>query len=145
MAKIIAFHSFRDSSGKSNIAVNLTVLMAAAGWRVGVVDADLHAPCLHTLFGVPEGEIRYSLNDYLYGRCTIGAPRLVLVVNKAPPDAVPLEIQRRVAQVCGSEVAAVLPFSEEMAALANTGVFVLHYGDHPLTKQLRQVMVHLLG
>ena len=35
MAKIIAIHSFRGGTGKSNITANLAALVALAGHRVG--------------------------------------------------------------------------------------------------------------
>jgi MinD-like ATPase involved in chromosome partitioning or flagellar assembly len=67
MAKIVAVHSFRHGTGKSSLAVNLAVLMAVAGKRVGIIDAALKAPSAHILLGVNEADTRYTLNDYLWG------------------------------------------------------------------------------
>jgi non-specific protein-tyrosine kinase len=42
-----------DGDGKTTVAANLAVSMALAGGRVVLVDADLRAPALHEVFGVP--------------------------------------------------------------------------------------------
>ena len=71
MAKIISIHSFRRGTGKSNLVANMAALLAAEGRRVGAVDTDLQSPSLHILFGMGEGDIGHSLNDYLRGKCDI--------------------------------------------------------------------------
>jgi septum site-determining protein MinD len=87
MAKIISLHSFRRGTGKSNLVANMAALLAAEGQRVGAVDTDLQSPSLHILFGLDEGDIGHSLNDYLRGKCDIEqaayamAPRLSAAVK----------------------------------------------------------------
>jgi MinD-like ATPase involved in chromosome partitioning or flagellar assembly len=71
MSKIISIHSFRGGTGKSNTTANLAALLAAAGHRVGVVDTDIQSPGIHVLFGLAGVQVRHSLNDYLWGRCSI--------------------------------------------------------------------------
>ncbi len=71
MPIIVSIHSYRGGTGKSNCTANLAVLLAAKGWRVGVVDTDIQSPGIHVLFGLDESVIVYSLNDYLWGRCEI--------------------------------------------------------------------------
>jgi len=71
MSKVISIHSFRGGTGKSNTAANVAVLLAAEGQRVGVVDTDLQSPGIHTLFGLNQDAMRYSLNQYLWGGCDI--------------------------------------------------------------------------
>jgi MinD-like ATPase involved in chromosome partitioning or flagellar assembly len=73
MAKIISIHSFRGGTGKSNMAANVATLLAADGQRIGVVDTDIQSPGIHVLFGMSQGTMTRSLNDYLWGRCEIGA------------------------------------------------------------------------
>lgn len=68
---IISVHSFRGGTGKSNLTANLAVMLADAGRRVGVVDTDIQSPGIHVLFGLGETSLRRSLNDYLWGQCTI--------------------------------------------------------------------------
>jgi MinD-like ATPase involved in chromosome partitioning or flagellar assembly len=251
MAKMISIHSFRRGTGKSNVTANITALLAAEGWRVGVVDTDMQSPSLHILFGLDEEETTHSLNDYLWGKCDIeqtahdvtpnlGAdikgqvfltpsstqlseitrvlregydvgllndglrklveglgldvlmvdthaglneetllsialsdalaiilrtdrqdyqgtgimvevarkldvPRMVLIVNEVPSVFDSAEVKARVEQTYNCEVAAVLPFSDEMMALASAGIFVLHYSDHPLTATFKHITARLVA
>lgn len=71
MSQIISIHSFRGGTGKSNTTANLSALLANLGKRVAVVDTDIQSPGVHILFGMQEDEIGYSLNDYLWGNCSI--------------------------------------------------------------------------
>ncbi len=71
MSKIVSIHSFRGGTGKSNTTANLAALLASQGHRVGVVDTDIASPGIHVLFGLGEGEVVHSLNDYLWGKCEI--------------------------------------------------------------------------
>src|SRR6185369_17149147 len=71
MAKIISVHSFRGGTGKSNLTANLAFLAASRGGRVGVIDTDIQSPGVHVLFGLGDGQMGKSLNDYLWGRCGI--------------------------------------------------------------------------
>lgn len=73
MSKIIAIHSFRGGTGKSNIAANLAALLARDGARVGVVDTDIQSPGIHVIFHLDDSELTPSLNDYLWGKCGIEA------------------------------------------------------------------------
>jgi MinD-like ATPase involved in chromosome partitioning or flagellar assembly len=71
MAKIVSIHSFRGGTGKSNTVANTATLLAADGLQVGVIDTDILSPGIHVLFGLEEDRMRYSLNDYLWGKCEI--------------------------------------------------------------------------
>jgi len=71
MARIVSVHSFRGGTGKSNLTANLATLVAEAGYRVGIVDTDIQSPGIHVLFGLEEAQFDRSLNDYLWGNCTI--------------------------------------------------------------------------
>lgn len=48
---IIATHSYRGGTGKSNVTANLALELARSGHRVGVIDTDLPSPGVHILFG----------------------------------------------------------------------------------------------
>jgi len=71
MSKIISVHSFRGGTGKSNTTANVATLLASRGMRVGVIDTDIQSPGIHVLFNLDEGDMRHSLNDYLWGKCEI--------------------------------------------------------------------------
>lgn len=71
MSKIVAIHSFRGGTGKSNTTANLAVLIARAGNRVGIVDTDIHSPGVHVIFGRRPESFTRTLNDYLHGQCSI--------------------------------------------------------------------------
>jgi MinD-like ATPase involved in chromosome partitioning or flagellar assembly len=71
MSKIISIHSFRGGTGKSNTTANLAAILAGGQRRVGVIDTDINSPGIHVLFGLDEDAIKYSLNDYLWGKCEI--------------------------------------------------------------------------
>jgi MinD-like ATPase involved in chromosome partitioning or flagellar assembly len=251
VSKIVSIHSFRGGTGKSNTTANTAVLMAMEGKRVGVIDTDIQSPGIHVLFGMDEKHIKYSLNDYLWGKCEIeeaaydvtsylnanikgkvflipssikageiarvlregydigllndgfqdlidklnldvlvidthpglneetllsiavsdvlaiilrpdnqdyqgtgvtvevarklDVPNMVLIVNKVPqvfnPDAVKAQVEN--AYKC--PVAAVLPHSDEMMALASGGIFSLHYPDHPVTAEYKRLTTTLLA
>lgn len=68
MSKIIAVHSYRGGTGKSNITANLAVAAAQQGYRVGIIDTDLQSPGIHVLFGLNEAVIDKTLNDFLWGQ-----------------------------------------------------------------------------
>ncbi len=71
MSKIISIHSFRGGTGKSNTTANLAALLSMQGKRVGIVDTDIQSPGIHVLFGLDEESLGHSLNDFLWGNCSI--------------------------------------------------------------------------
>jgi MinD-like ATPase involved in chromosome partitioning or flagellar assembly len=72
-------------------------------------------------------------------------PQMMLVVNKVPAVFSGAEVKARVEGAYHAEVAAVLPHSEELMALASAGVFVTRYPDHPITDTLKRVADRLLA
>ncbi|MDX1662149.1 MAG: MinD/ParA family protein [Candidatus Promineifilaceae bacterium] len=69
--KLCAVHSFRRGTGKTTIAANVATLLAVDSLRVALVDINFGAPALHLFFGLTGGELRFTLNDYLWGNCDI--------------------------------------------------------------------------
>lgn len=71
MSRIVSIHSFRGGTGKSNTTANVAARVALTGKRVGVVDTDIQSPGIHVLFGLDELSMGHTLNDYLWGSCSI--------------------------------------------------------------------------
>jgi len=71
MGKIVAIHSFRGGTGKTNISANIAGLLAKIGLKVGLIDTDIQSPGIHVLFGLNEDSIHKTLNDFVWGNCKI--------------------------------------------------------------------------
>lgn len=71
MSIIVSIHSFRGGTGKSNLAANLAGQIALQGKRVAVFDTDIQSPGIHVPFGLDEDRVGLTLNDFLYGKCSI--------------------------------------------------------------------------
>ena len=52
--QIIAVHSGKGGVGKSTVTANLAVSLAKAGYRVGLLDADIHGPSMPKMFHVED-------------------------------------------------------------------------------------------
>ena len=51
---VIAIHSGKGGVGKSTVTANLAVALAKAGYRVGLLDADIHGPSMPKMFHVED-------------------------------------------------------------------------------------------
>ncbi len=54
VARVIAVASTKGGVGKSTVAANLALALAAGGRPVGLLDADVYGPSVPLLFGAPE-------------------------------------------------------------------------------------------
>jgi MinD-like ATPase involved in chromosome partitioning or flagellar assembly len=71
MPKVVSIHSYRGGTGKSNFTANLATTVALQGHRVGVVDTDVPSPGIHNLFCLEPEQTNHTLNNYLWGECSI--------------------------------------------------------------------------
>ncbi|WP_054680428.1 polysaccharide biosynthesis tyrosine autokinase [Microbacterium sp. No. 7] len=90
--RVIVVTSPLPGDGKSTVAGNLAIAMAASGQRVILIDGDLRRPTVATTFGLPEGA---GLTDVLIGTATardvahpVGVDRNLLVIGagNTPPN-----------------------------------------------------------
>jgi len=65
---IIALHSYKGGTGKTLFSVNLAILFAKMGKKVCLLDLDLRAPSIHSIF---KNGTEYWVNDYLNKACKI--------------------------------------------------------------------------
>jgi septum site-determining protein MinD len=71
MGKIVVAHSFRGGTGKSGIISNVAACLGCRGKRVCIIDTDVQSPGVHVFFGLEPKDTKQSLNEYLWGNCTI--------------------------------------------------------------------------
>ncbi len=93
MTQVLAVNAFRRGTGATHVAANLAALLAEAGQRVGLIDADLQGPSQHFLFNVEPDQMSGSLRDFLLGESALQATTIDLRV--ANPIWAPLDILNR--------------------------------------------------
>jgi MinD-like ATPase involved in chromosome partitioning or flagellar assembly len=73
----------------------------------------------------------------------LGVPRITIIVNETPGTFDFAHVRDQVAHTYNCDVIGVLPHSEDMAALASQGLFVLRHPAHPLTQALKDIALNL--
>jgi succinoglycan biosynthesis transport protein ExoP len=92
--KTILVASAIPGEGKSFCGANLAVVLAQAGQRTLLIDADLRLPTVYTYFDLPPGEGSNGFPDVLVGRSNLASgviessiPNLSLLLTTTPADA----------------------------------------------------------
>ncbi len=75
----------------------------------------------------------------------LDVPHMVLVINKTPKTINANQLKQHAQETFNCEVAAVLPHSDEMMALASSGIFVLRYPNHQITQLYKEVAAKLIA
>ena len=57
--------SGKGGVGKSSVAVNVACAMAKLGYRVGILDVDIHGPSVPNLLGLQKAEINVNAQNQL--------------------------------------------------------------------------------
>jgi polysaccharide biosynthesis transport protein len=88
--RLIAVSSPGPAEGKTTVTANLGVMLSEVGHRVLLIDADLRAPALHSMFGVAN---QAGLTDILLDSDWISSQRVKTSVKKIiPGDAGCLDV-----------------------------------------------------
>ncbi len=114
--QVLLFTSAQSGEGKTVTAVNEAIVLAQAGARVLLIDADMRKPRLHRLFTLPNGN---GLSTYLSGQTrlesclhrvaeclaanpsTLGGSLAVLTAGPASPNPGALLGSRRMRETIG--------------------------------------------
>jgi MinD-like ATPase involved in chromosome partitioning or flagellar assembly len=75
----------------------------------------------------------------------LGVSQLLLIINKVPAVFNSNDVKAMVEKSYQCDVGAVLPHSDEMMALASSGLFTLRYPTNDLSRQLQQVAQRVLN
>lgn len=73
----------------------------------------------------------------------LDVPNLMLLVNKAPQVYDKEDLRQKVSNRYNVPVEGLFYENDEMLQLASSGVFCLHYPDHPFSEEVRTVAKHL--
>lgn len=65
IGETIVVMSGKGGVGKSTMAVNIAISLHMAGYRVGLLDSDIHGPSIPTMLGVTDGRILESDGHFL--------------------------------------------------------------------------------
>lgn len=68
---IVTFYSFKGGQGRTTSLAAVSLLLARRGFRVGMIDLDLEAPGLGSIF-FPEDSVSTGVIDYLINKPVLG-------------------------------------------------------------------------
>jgi len=57
--------SGKGGVGKSTVTVNLAAALVKLGYKVGIIDADIHGPNIPKMLGIKEKGVRFGANGII--------------------------------------------------------------------------------
>jgi septum site-determining protein MinD len=135
-------------AGFQKLMQDLALNVLLVDTHAGISEATLAVVALSDVLSII---LRPDLQDYQGTSLTVElarrleVPRVLLIVNEVSSLFKAAQVKSQIEAACGCEVAAMLPHSNEMLALAGTRLFVLNYPTHPLTLALKQLAVQLVA
>jgi MinD-like ATPase involved in chromosome partitioning or flagellar assembly len=75
----------------------------------------------------------------------LDVPQMFVLINKVPPGMDTVALKAQVEAMYRTEVAAILPLSNEMVRNASSDIFANRYPDHPLSSELAMVARRIAG
>ncbi len=73
----------------------------------------------------------------------LNVPRLCLIVNKAISSYDPAHLKETIEQTYDAPVVAIIPLSEDVAALQSSGIFSLRHPEHPITREIQKIVTFI--
>lgn len=171
--KSILVTSAWPREGKTTTVINLGIILAQAGPRVIIVDADFRRPSLHHAFGfVPNGKkTPPGLSNVIAGTAQLGAVlmptgfdrMLVVPAGTIPPNPNELLSSQRMKAVLAAladqadfvllDSAPCLVYADAivLAPVADGVLYIVRAGSHDpeaqrrVHRQLQQAQAHMLG
>lgn len=171
--KTILVTSAWPKEGKTTTVINLGIILAQAGLRVTIVDADFRRPSLHHIFGfIPNGKkAPPGLSNVIAGTAQLGEVLMptgfgrmtLLPAGTIPPNPNELLSSQRMKAVLGAlgdqadyvlvDSAPCLLYSDALvlAPVADGVLYIVRAGSHDaeaqrrVQRQLQQAKAHMLG
>ncbi|MFT4137249.1 polysaccharide biosynthesis tyrosine autokinase [Microbacterium sp.] len=157
--RVIVVTSPLPGDGKSTVAANLALAMAAGGQRVHLIDGDLRRPTVAASFGLPEGA---GLTDVLVGTASLAdvaqpigsdGNLTVLSAGHTPPNPTELLGSQRMRALLDElatdatvliDAPPLLPVTDGAVLAANTdGALVVVSAGKTTYEQLAKALSHL--
>jgi ATP-binding protein involved in chromosome partitioning len=83
---VIAVTSGKGGVGKSTVSANLSVALAQAGFKVGILDADIYGPDIPRLLNIRNDTLKWSSDDKIIPSENYGLKIMSVGITTPTPD-----------------------------------------------------------